>query len=531
MRPTLWSDERAAAYRRAGHWTDDTYVRALARHAAAAPDALAIADERRTLSRAGAQAWVERTAAALARALPRDAVLATWLPNGIEHHLLRVACEAAGCVWLPVPYAAGAAELRALLVVAQASGIVCAGAARRDAWADLAPLLPALPALGWRGAVGEAAPSGAVRLDRAPAPDRAELAALRERSLRPGDLAMLIPTSGSTGAPKLCEYSLDGMVARGLAQAALFRLGPGDVVVAAVQGFGPSITPLLAAPLAGAAVVAPARHDPDTLAAAIERHRATVVCAVPPIYRDLLGRLAGRAPSVRIWYTTGTAMPDALAAEIESRTAGAVCSGYGSVDLGCWTAPAPDDRPVVRHRTVGRPRGGTELRIEAQGADGTGEILGRGPSSTYGYYRDAEATGRRWTADGWYHTGDLGRLDPSGDLVVVGRMVGVIDRGGHKIHPEEVERLLEEHDAVARAAVGPVPDERLGERVCAYVVPAPGATVTLADLVAHLRARGLASYKLPERLEVLASLPLGLGGKVARAALRYARGAADRSAT
>lgn len=528
MRPTLWSDERAAAYRRAGHWTADTYAGALARHSAAAPEAIAFADAEHALSRSDARRWIDAAGAALARALPRDAVLSAWLPNSIEHYVLRFACETAGVVWLPVPYAAGAAELRAILAVSEADGLVCASAGRRDAWREAAPLLPTLPALRWRAAVGEGAPPGLERLDRASPPGDAEIRRLRERSLRPGDLAMLIPTSGSTGAPKLCEYALDGAVARGLAQTALFGLGPSDVVVAAVQGFGPSITPLLAAPLAGAAVVVLARHDPETLLGAIERYRATVVCAVPPIYRDLLPLLDDRAASVRVWYSTGVGMPPALAAEIERRTAGVVCSGYGGVDLGCWTAPAPDDPPEVRHLTVGRPRGGTELRLEGSDtADGAGEVLGRGPSSTHGYYRDPVATREAWTADGWFRTGDIARFTEQGDLVLIGRKTGVINRGGHKVYPEELERLLEEHDAVARAAVAPFADERLGQRVCAYVVPAGGASVTLADLVAHLRERGVATYKLPERLEVVASLPVGPGGKVLRAALGYRTGPAS----
>ncbi len=530
MRPTLWSDERAAAYRGAGYWTGDTYVEALARHATASPDAVALADEDRALSWSEAQRWTAAAAVALARSLPRDAVLATWLPNSVEHYLLRFAAEAAGVVWLPVTYSAGAAELREALAASAAAGLVCANAPRRDAWGEVESLLPTLPLLRWRAAVGEEGPAGVMRLDGLPRPTPNELAEVRGRSIRPGDLAMLISTSGSTGAPKLCEYALDGAVARGLAQKDLFGLGPRDVVVAAVQGFGPSITPVLAAPLAGAAVVVLSRHDPDTLLGAIEDHRATVVCAVPPIYRDLLPSLERCARSVRIWYSTGVAMPLALAAEIERRTAGVVCSGYGGVDLGCWTAPAPDDPPDVRQLTVGRPRGGTELRIEtSEGADGAGEVLARGPSSTWGYYREPAATREAWTADGWFRTGDIGRVDANGNLVLVGRKVGVINRGGHKVHPEELERLLEEHGAVARAAVVPYPDERLGERVCAYVVLSRGTSVTLAELVSHLRARGLATYKLPERLEVVASLPVGPGGKVLRSALGYRSGSASAS--
>lgn len=525
MRPTLWSEERAAAYRRSGHWSGDTFLDALRRHALERPAALAFADDRREVTWSEARDRVERLACALAGAMPRDAVLATWVPNRIEHYLVRLACEAAGLVWLPIPYAARSAELCAILERAAAVGLVLAATERRDAWAELSPLIPSLPALAWRASVGAGHARDLPALeDLSAGATRSEVDALTGRRIRPGELAMLVPTSGSSGAAKLCEYAVDGAVARGRSQTALFGLGASDVIVATVQGFGPSITPLLAAPLAGAAVVVVERPGPDAVLAAIDRHRATVVCGVPTVYRDLLSSLDGRAREVRIWYSTGTAMPADLATEVERRSAGVVVSGYGGVDLGCWTCPAPTDPPAVRRHSVGPPRGGTELRIDTEAADGSGEILGRGPSSTWGYYGDPAATADAWTADGWFRTGDVGRLGADGDLVLVGRKVEVIDRGGHKVHPEEVERALETHPAVARAAVVPYPDERLGQRVRAYVVATDGTTPTLADLVGHLRERGLASYKLPERLEVVSSLPLGPGGKVARRELA-ARGA------
>ncbi len=509
MRPTLWSEERARAYRRAGHWTADTFVAALERNPKLAPDATAFADERRVLTWAAAREWTEAVACGLARAgLGRDTVLATWLPNSIEHYLARFACELAGLVWLPIPYAAGASEARSMLAASSSAGLVFAATARRD----VARELGSLPAF--------AADSASLDALARARPSADEAGALRARAVRPGELAMLVPTSGSTGAPKLCEYALDGVVARGRAQTELFRLTPSDAIVAAVQGFGPSITPLLAAPVAGAAVIVLERPEPAALLDAIALHRATVVCAVPPVYRDLLPRLDDRARSVRIWYSTGMAMPQVLAQELEARTRGVVVSGYGGVDLGCWTASAPEDPPAVRHGTVGRARGGTELRlVSADGAEGEGEVWGRGPSSTWGYFGDAAATQAAWTVDGWFRTGDIGRLDGEGNLVLVGRKVEVINRGGHKVYPEEIERLLEEHERVLRAVVVPYPDERLGERVCACVVAAPGARLALDELVAYLRARGLASYKLPERLELVARLPAGPGGKIARRVL------------
>jgi acyl-CoA synthetase (AMP-forming)/AMP-acid ligase II len=447
--------------------------------------------------------------------LPRDAVVATWLPNWIEGYLLRYACERAGLIWLPVPRAARPHELGPILATAHAHAVVLAEAAHRDTWAELAQAGAKVPSL-QHVVVARGQRGDALRLeDLASTPVAAtERAMLLQRAIQPDEVVMLQPTSGSTGLPKLCEYLLAGAAARGRAQTDLFHLGQPDVLVAAVSGFGPSITPLLAGPVAGAEVVVLDHPSPDQLLDAVARRRATVVCGAPPVYRDLaplLRHQPARADSVRIWYSTGMGMPVDLAEDLERLTRGITLSGYGGVDLGVWTAPTPEDPPEVRWRTVGRARAGTELRLDEHH-----EVWGRGPSSTTGYFHDPEGTRRAWTADGWFRTGDTGLIDADGNLRIVGRLSDVINRGGHKVYPQEIEQLLEQHPSVARAALAPMPDERLGQRVCAYVVPVDGAALSLADVVDFLRQRSVASYKLPERLEVVAGLPLTSGGKLSR---------------
>jgi non-ribosomal peptide synthetase component E (peptide arylation enzyme) len=196
------------------------------------------------------------------------------------------------------------------------------------------------------------------------------------------------------------------------------------------------------------------------------------------------------------------------------------------MDFGGWAVASPSDPPDVRHDTVGRPRGGTQIRlVDEAGRDvppgEPGEIWGRGPSCASGYFRDDFATREHWTPDGWFRTGDLGRLDDAGNLVVVGRKGDLIRRGGRDIHPAEIEGLLGSHPKIARAAVVGFPDAVLGERACVFVVPRPGAAVTLDEVTRYLRAQRVASFKLPERLELVADLPLR-GDKLDRGALRRA---------
>ncbi len=527
-RATLWSNARADRYWRLGYWTGETFAVCVDRCANDAPEAVALSDERHSLRWADVKRWTDAVACGLLRCgLPRDAVLASCLPNGIEHYLVRTAAEKAGLIWLPIPWAASPRDLRAILELAQASALVIADSERAGDRADLREWRASLPHLQGIFLAGGGTSSGTTPLDelvdRRPAPS--ELALLAERSYRSWEVAMIHPTSGSTGTPKLCEYVLAGAMARGRAQAELFHLTAHDVIVATVQGFGPNIIPLLAAPVVGAEVVALDRHDPETLIEIVQKRKATIVCAVPPIYQDLADHARqskSELGSVRIWYSTGMAMPVNLARSLEDLTEGVVLSGYGGVDLGCWASPAPEDPPAVRWYTVGKPRGGSELRLVHQqgGPLDEGEVWGRGPSSTTGYFRDPDSSRKAWTRDGWFRTGDIGRWDPQGNLILWGRKVEVINRGGQKIFPEEIEQVLEKHPGIARAALVPYEDQRLGQRACVYVVPARGADIRLEEVVRFLRAEGMAAYKLPERLESVTSLPLTSSGKIARPVLR-----------
>ena len=526
-RPTLWSRQLVDRYRREGYWTGDTVASTCDAQAIQRPDAQALTDLTRTMTWSQVKARTDGLAGHLVNiALERGAVVASWLPNSIEHYLLRLACEKAGLVWLPIPSRARAHELLPLLGKSAAALIVVAESGRRDHPDEVEALRTRLPALrhlllagGRRAGMSSledvlAGQSGGVRP-----------ATLEHRRLRWDERCFLLPTSGSTGIPKLCEYLVAGTIARGRAQVDLFGISDQDVILAAVQGLGPSLIPLLAAPLAGAEVVVVDHPSPEVLTRVISEHRVSIVCAVPPIYRDLnecMTASRSRLESVRIWYSTGMAMPPELAADFEQNTGGVVISGYGGIDLGCWASPEPEDPQAVRWFTVGKPRGGSEISLVADSAHAAGEgvIEARGPSSTFGYFDDPEATARAWTADGWFRTDDVGAFDELGNLIIVGRMQDVINRGGDKVFPPEVEHLLEEHPHIARAAVVAFPDWKLGERVCAFIVPRGDQELCLEQVRAYLESRQIASYKWPERLEMVRELPQTSGGKLARHVLR-----------
>jgi non-ribosomal peptide synthetase component E (peptide arylation enzyme) len=182
---------------------------------------------------------------------------------------------------------------------------------------------------------------------------------------------------------------------------------------------------------------------------------------------------------------------------------------YGSTEVlvGTWNRPdSPDDKKAD---TDGRAMSHVEIR-----ADADGELLTRGPNCCVGFFDDPERTAATFDAEGWVRSGDLVTIDDDGHLTVVGRKKEIIIRGGMNIAPREVEELLVAFPEVQRAAVVGLPDERLGERMCACVVLAPGSTLDLATVVERLEAGGLAKFKLPQRLVVVDALPTTASGKV-----------------
>jgi len=526
-KPTLWFPHLVERYRGEGYWTKDTFASMCDLRAAQRPNAPALSDLTRTVTWSEVKSWTDGLAARMVGSgLERGKVAASWMPNSIEHYLVRLACEKAGLVWLPIPLRARAHELLPILKQSAAALVVVAESEGRDHPGEIEALRPQLPALQHLLLVGgrRAGASGVedVLADQSGTVRPGELA---RRHLRWDERCFLLPTSGSTGTPKLSEYVMAGTVARGRAQVELFGITDEDVILATVQGLGPSLTPLLAAAFAGAEVVVVDHPNTEVLARALVERRVTIVCAVPPIYRDLSSCLEtsrSKLQSVRIWYSTGMPMPPELAAQLEQETAGVVISGYGGVDLGCWTSPAPGDSQAVRWFTVGRPGGSSEIRLvpNTGHADAAGIVEGRGPSSACGYFGDPEATASAWTADGWFRTSDIGAFDELGNLTIVGRLQDIINRGGEKVFPHEVEELLEQHPQIACAAIVPFPDPRLGERVCAFVAPRGDEKPRLEQIRDYLKSRQIASYKWPERLEVVRELPMTSGGKVARQALR-----------
>jgi cyclohexanecarboxylate-CoA ligase len=264
----------------------------------------------------------------------------------------------------------------------------------------------------------------------------------------------------------------------------------------------------------------------ETAAQLVERERVTFTMGATPFLRDLT-YVPGRhdLSSLRVFISAGAPIPRPLVADARARLGCSISPGWGMTENGLVTCVGPRDPQAKVLATDGAPVPGMELAVVDPGgrplpAEAEGDLLVRGASQFVGYYRRPDFTRESHTADGWFRTGDRARIDADGYLSITGRTKDLIIRGGENIPVAEVESLLFTHPGVAAVAVVGMPDARLGERACAFVVPKPGAALTLAELVAWLDRQQLARQKFPERLELVDEFPMTPSGKVQKYRLR-----------
>jgi len=446
-----------------------------------------------TLTYRQASVEVSRLAASIAAgAGPGDRVVVA-MPNGYRFLLACVAASRAGCVAVPVNPLMTGSEIEHVIDDCGAALVIGSDA-------DL-PRRRGLP----------------------PA-----------RPVQPGDVAALFYTSGTTGRPKgvrLTHRALTGTI-RGVGLPRWVRADEGVLGLPAAHIYG-FIAYLGLAAFGVPAYVMPHFRPTDALDA-IEKRRSSVFLGVPAMYRMMLEAGAERRDlsCVRIWVSGADAMPSDLARAFQKMGAAATlpliggvgealfAEGYGMVELG--GAVAIKIHPPLVGRVVdvgmGLPLPGWALKVEAPRGQ-VGELLVRGPGTMKGYHGAPEATASVLLEDGWVRTGDLARKGPLGTVAFVGRAKDVIKNGGYSVYAIEVERALEEHEAVAEAAVLGVADDLKGERVVAAVRLREGATLAEGELLAFARDR-LSAYKVPQAVLVVADLPRTGSEKVKKNVLR-----------
>jgi acyl-CoA synthetase (AMP-forming)/AMP-acid ligase II len=378
----------------------------------------------------------------------------------------------------------------------------------------------------WDGFCARATADGLAEVDR------------RSAGVTPEDPCDILFTSGTTGVPKGVVQTHGGTTRVAADWVAMTGLGPDDrylMVNPYFHMFGLKAG-ILAAVSAGATMIPEPVFDVERVLARVADERVTVLPGAPTLYQGMLDHPdRGRydLSTLRVAVTGAADIPVELIRRVDAELPFAVViTGYGLTEGGTAAATSPGDDVETIATTVGRPRPGFEVRIvDGQGRDvdpgEPGEILLRAPSIMSHYLDDPEATALALSADGWLGTGDLGIVDSSGCLRIVGRSKDMFIVGGFNAYPAEIEHGLLRHPDISQAAVIGIPDARLGEVGMAFVVVRPGTQVSDADIIGWSRDQ-MANYKVPRAVEFVDDLPRNATGKVVKDQLRR-RSAVDSS--
>ena len=337
------------------------------------------------------------------------------------------------------------------------------------------------------------------------------------------DTAVVLYTSGTTGHPKGAELTHANLINNVEVSAAdLFQLGPDDLIFGGLplfHAFGQTCT-LNAAIMTGASLTVLPRFDAAKALGILADERVTIFAGVPTMFSALLhvpDRSDYDVSALRLCISGGAAMPVEVLRQFEDQFDCIVLEGYGLSE----TSPVASFNHPDRERkpgSIGTPIRGVEMRVvDAAGAEvpqgEVGEIAIRGHNIMKGYLNKPDATAEAISADGWFRTGDIGRVDADGYYYIVDRKKDLIIRGGYNIYPREIEEVLYEHPEVAEAAVVGMPHPELGEEVGAAVALKPGATVTPDELRSYVKSQ-VAAYKYPRRVWIVDALPKGPTGKI-----------------
>ncbi|MBF6301318.1 AMP-binding protein [Nocardia amamiensis] len=345
----------------------------------------------------------------------------------------------------------------------------------------------------------------------------------------PGELALLLVSGGTTGLPKLIPRTHEDYSYNARASAEVCGCGPDDVYLATLpvaHNFPLACPGILGTIATGGSIAFTAAASPDAAFSAIERHRVTLTAVVPQLAQLWCAATEWEnadLSSLRLLQVGGAKLAETNARAIRPALGAQLQQVFGMAE-GLLNFTRLDDDDEIVSTTQGRPLSpADEIRVvDADGNDVApgeqGELLTRGPYTIRGYYRAPQHNSNAFTPDGYYRSGDLVRRLPSGHLVVCGRIKDVISRGGENISCAELEEHLLAYPGIRHAAAVGVPHGQ-GEKVCAVVV-VDGETPTLADLRGFLIDRGLASFKLPDMIRKVTSLPVTAVGKIDRKALR-----------
>ena len=529
-----WPEERARAYREKGYWEGLSVFEMVARSAARHPDKVALVAGKQRIPYRELVAAAERLACRFLEAglKPLDRAV-MQLPNTPEFAHTYLALTRIGAIPVMALRNHRHSEIRHFI---KASGAVAYVIPDRHAGFDYRPMAQTMsaecPTLERVLVAGEPAPgqSALGPLIEEPIDARRVRAALERVRPDPCEVATMLLSGGTTSISKLIPRTHNDYVLNARACCGPAGFDAHTVFMAILplgHNYNLASPGMLGAFRCGGTVVLAGSGDADEVFGMVERERVTVIAAVVPL---ITGWLASEAParydlgSLRSIQNGGARLAPELRRRLRERFGCIPQEVYGTAE-GLINMTRLDDPDALLLESSGAPVcDDDEIRVideadndEPDGAGG--ELVTRGPNTINGYYDAAEKNREAFTSDGYYRMGDIVRK--RGRYVwAEGRKKDLVNRGGEKISCEEVENLILRHPSVRAVSLVAMPDERFGEKACAFVIPHPEKTLGFEELTAFLRAQGIASFKLPERLELVAEFPVSPVGKILKRELR-----------
>lgn len=532
MKVTLtFNEQRRAAYRQQGLWGDASLADYWQQTARAMPDKIAVVDNHGASYTYSALDHAASCLAnwMLAKGIESGDRIAFQLPGWCEFTVIYLACLKIGAVSVPLLPSWREAELVWVLNKCQAKMFFAPTLFKQTRPVDLIlPLQNQLPQLQQIVGVDKLAPAtSSLSLSQIIADNTPLTTAITTHG---DELAAVLFTSGTEGLPKGVMLTHNNILASERAYCARLNLTWQDVfMMPAPLGHATGFLHGVTAPfLIGARSVLLDIFTPDACLALLEQQRCTCMLGATPFVYDLLNLLEKQPAdlsALRFFLCGGTTIPKKVARECQQRGI-KLLSVYGSTESSPHAVVNLDD-PLSRFmHTDGYAAAGVEIKVVDDARKTLppgceGEEASRGPNVFMGYFDEPELTARALDEEGWYYSGDLCRMDEAGYIKITGRKKDIIVRGGENISSREVEDILLHHPKIHDACVVAMPDERLGERSCAYVVlKAPHHSLSLEEVVAFFSRKRVAKYKYPEHIVVIEKLPRTASGKIQKFLLR-----------
>ncbi|WP_410403135.1 medium-chain fatty-acid--CoA ligase [Escherichia coli] len=532
MKVTLtFNEQRRAAYRQQGLWGDASLADYWQQTARAMPDKIAVVDNHGASYTYSALDHAASCLAnwMLAKGIESGDRIAFQLPGWCEFTVIYLACLKIGAVSVPLLPSWREAELVWVLNKCQAKMFFAPTLFKQTRPVDLIlPLQNQLPQLQQIVGVDKLAPAtSSLSLSQIIADNTPLITAITTHG---DELAAVLFTSGTEGLPKGVMLTHNNILASERAYCARLNLTWQDVfMMPAPLGHATGFLHGVTAPfLIGARSVLLDIFTPDACLALLEQQRCTCMLGATPFVYDLLNLLEKQPAdlsALRFFLCGGTTILKKVARECQQRGI-KLLSVYGSTESSPHAVVNLDD-PLSRFmHTDGYAAAGVEIKVVDDARKTLppgceGEEASRGPNVFMGYFDEPELTARALDEEGWYYSGDLCRMDEAGYIKITGRKKDIIVRGGENISSREVEDILLQHPKIHDACVVAMPDERLGERSCAYVVlKAPHHSLSLEEVVAFFSRKRVAKYKYPEHIVVIEKLPRTASGKIQKFLLR-----------